>query len=259
MLQPLLVPVIMNCNDEYWLPYCLEATRGFFNRYVIYDIGSTDASQLIIKDFVESFNGEADFYVRMFDRIIHPKIQGIFRNSMIAEARSEWYLILDSDEIYTPESFVAMWDQVEAMYSTWNQYQPLYGVVPRIEVAGDLDSAYGQNRKVPHHRLYHRTAIWNGSHPGEVPFYEQKTQRERWLNDVVCYHFHNTERSSRDKEVPKRLDRRGRGTYRPGEAEPFDLLGTLPILREQIGGYPLNPKLKKKQELLHALETGAYV
>jgi len=250
MKQPLLVPVVINCNDENWLSYSLEASKGFFKRYVIYDIGSTDASQDIIKSFVNSLDN-VDLYVRMFNAIINPKIQGIFRNSMIAEARSEWYLVLDADEIYTPEGFEAILEQTAKLQDDLSSDSPMYGIIPRVEVAETLDAAYGVGQKIPHHRIYHRTAIWTGSHPGEIPFYNQKN-RSRWFDGVTCYHFHNTVRSTKDKEVPKRLERRGRGTYRPGETEKFDLLKTLSILSKPIGDFPVNPELAKLQALINA-------
>lgn len=230
-------------NDEYWLPYCLEASRGFFDRYVIYDVGSSDKTTEIIKWFAESQCRDAEFFVRVTDKL-PPRIQGIFRNSMIAEARSEWYMILDADEIYTPESFEKILEQTEKLNDQYKDGK-MYGVLPRVEVAGDLKSAYGLNRAIPHHRIYHRTAIWKGNHPGEVPYYTQKESREMWFHDVTCYHFHNAERSTKDDEVPKRKERKARGTYRPGDPEPFKLLQEVPLLRHHIGDFPACPALKQ--------------
>lgn len=247
MKHPLLTPVILVMNDEYFLPYCLEASRGFFQRYVIYDVGSDDRTTDIIEWFVNSMKGKAEFFVRRVPKVV-PSIQGTFRNSMIAEARSEWYFILDADEIYAPDSFQAIVEAAEGMNKSHHQYGQLYGVVPRIEIAGDLKSAYGVGKRVPHHRIYHRTAIWTGPHPGEAPLYEQTIQNERWIHDVTCYHFHNAERSREDAAVPKRLDRRARGTYRPGDAEPFDLFAALPLLKTPIEDFPRNPVLEAMQK-----------
>lgn len=246
MKQPSLVPVVLVLNDEFWLPYCLEASRGHFERYIIYDCGSTDRTPDIIQWFVKS-NPDAEYFVRYIGHIPHPKIQGIFRNSMIAEARSDWYLILDADEVYTDQSFTKMHTRVQKLQAQYEDSGVLYGVASRIEIARDLKNAYGQDLSTPHHRLYHRTAIWTGTHPGEVPLYRQDPHMEYWDKDIVCYHFHNPERSSRDAEVPKRLDRRERGTYRPGEATDFDLLKELPILRERIEDFPVNPLLEELQ------------
>src|SRR3990167_6707770 len=154
--------VVLVCNDEYWLPWALEASRGSFDRYVIYDIGSKDRTKEIIAWFKGS-NKEASFYIRFLDMQL-PVIQGIFRNSMIAEALSECYFILDGDEI--------------------------------------------------------------------------------WI-DGTCYHFHNCERSSYDSEVPKRIERRARATYRPGQKQSIEILKELPILEKNICDFKRNPALQK--------------
>lgn len=250
MNQPLIVPVVLNCNDEYWLPYCLEATRGVFDRYVIYDIGSTDKSKDIIKWFIESSENDVEFYYRSFDNIVPPPIQGIFRNSMIAEARTEWYFILDADEIYSPKSFEKIWDAACDLDDQGCQPDMIYGKVPRVEVAEDLQQAYALDRKTPHHRLYHRTAIWKGNHPGEIPFYNQRSHREMWFPEATCWHFHNAERSTKDSLVPKRGERKKKGTYRPGNSEHFDLFAELPILKKPIAEFEPAPTLKAMQEEL---------
>lgn len=245
MVEPdLLTPVVLVKNDEFFLPYALEASWGFFGRYVIYNIGSTDRTQEIIERFVDSCPDDVEFYIRHYPHV-DPAIQGAFRNSMIAEARSEYYFILDADEVYTSESYYALIRGVERMEKN---KQLLYGIVRRVEVCGDLKTAYGLKSRVPHHRLYHRKAIWVGSHPGEAPFYPQKDDVQTWIDDVVCYHFHGCERSSKDPEVPRRIERRSRGTYKPGSTEPFDLFEALPIMKTRIHDFPLNTNLAKLQD-----------
>lgn len=234
-------PVVLVCNDEYWLPYALEASKDVFKRYVIYDVGSTDRTRDIITWFMDT-NKNASYYVRMVP-MVPPSVQGAFRNSMIVEAFSPYYFILDGDEVYTPEGYESI---IRGAEECRNQGK-LYGVVERVEVDGTLDKRYLTKRPVPHHRIYHADAIWTGNHPGEVPYFKQQPDRELWVPGVTCYHFHNCERSSKDAEVPKRLERRGRPTYRPGELVPFDLLETLPILRKPIASFPVNPRLAELQ------------
>ncbi len=246
-----LVPLILVKNDEFWLPYCLAATRGKFNRYVIYDVGSTDATRQIIQAFVDAESHRANFFIRYLPHVA-PIVQGTFRNSMIAEARADWYLILDADEVYDSPAFDVMKQETDRLQNEYEKRGIIYGVVPRIEVLGDLKRAYGLDLNVSHHRLYHRTAIFGGPHPGEYPIIEQTHKNELWLNkSIICYHFHNTARSSKDEEVPKRIERREKGTYHPGEAKDIDLFKRLPILRRPVltGGGPINPELAKLQNV----------
>jgi len=246
-----IVPHILVLNDQYWLPYSLECLRGKFNRYVIYDVGSKDETPNIIDRFVELEKKRgAEFYIRSFTETPHPQIQGIFRNSMIAESLSEWYLIIDGDEVYNEDdiNYIAdsKWTQF-AYKSFFAEYSidKIYGVVKRIEIGTDLQTRYSELRS--HHRLYHQTAIWKGTHPGEEPVFNQNTSREFYLDAITCYHFHNTLRSPLEKDVPSRERRKGKSTYKPGQLIPYNLLDVLPILRKPIANFPVNPELEKLQ------------
>ena len=246
MNDSLIVPVILVLNDEYWLPYALQATKGFFSRYVIYDVGSTDKTPDII-DWFKQTNPNVEFFHRRLDNTPHPNIQGIFRNSMIAEAGTDYFLILDGDEIYTHDSFVDLHANVGLLEL---EYPKLYGIVPRVEVCENLDQAYGTDLTLPHHRIYHRHAIFYGSHPGEIPVYTQKPKNEMRFDGPICYHFHNTERSSKEAEVPKRMKRKSQKTYHRGETKPFDLFEKLPMLKTRIENFPVNPVLERMWDKL---------
>lgn len=235
-----IVPVVLVKNDEYFLPYALESTRGFFSRYVIYDINSTDRTRDIIQWFV-STNPTVEFLTRMLPEC-PPIVQGCFRNAQIAEAQSELYMILDGDEIWTPESLTLVVNSPKI----FNQHNnALYGVVRRIEIGASLIEAYGVKNWVPHHRLYRRQATWLGSHPGEYPYISQNQENEIYFRNIQMYHFHNCSRSSKDALVPKRIERRGRATYHPGELSSINILDTLPILKQKIENFPINPQLQK--------------
>jgi hypothetical protein len=166
---------------------------------------------------------------------------------MIAEARSEWFLILDADEVYSDTGFAEL-HKAAAWLDDYKEQGAIYGTVPRVEVRRDLKEAHGTDLKLPHMRLYHRTAIFKGPHPGEEPLYPQNAGRQKWFGDPICYHFHGCERSTKDAEVPKRLDRRKKGTYRRGDKKPIDIFEKLPILKEQVEDFPVCPALKKLQD-----------
>ena len=242
-----LVPTILVKNESYWLPYVLESLRGHFSRYVIYDVGSTDETQEIIDNFVQSERKDAEFFVRLMPDC-PPVVQGAFRNSMMAEARSEWTFMVDGDEIYTEHSLNTIVDfSYELQY--YEQEEVLYGMVPRIEVQADLKTAYGVKDKVPHHRLYHRTAIFGGPHPNEYQVYEGRGKNQMWLPaGAVCWHFHGTLRSPMDAKTHGRLDRKKKPTYLRGKETEINLLDELPILKTPIGSYPVNPVLEDWQK-----------
>jgi hypothetical protein len=244
----LLTPVVLVCNEEYWLPYVLEASRGHFERYVIYDVGSTDATRRIIEWFRDTSPG-VDFFVRLMPKC-DPVIQGAFRNSMIAEARTPYYLILDGDEVYSPEGF----QRINAAADTMNVLHPpkMYGIVRRCEWTEDLQRQYGVNRQTPHHRIYSRDAIFRGPHPGERPEPEQNPRHEHWFPSIICHHFHHCARSTVDCAVPGRWARKDNPTYHRGETLPMRLFDELPLLRKPIESFAVNPVLAEMQGRLAA-------
>jgi hypothetical protein len=235
-----LTPTILVMNDSYYLPYALEALRGRFNRYVIYDAGSEDGTEDIIDWFVET--EDAEFFVRKLPFCI-PPVQGCYRNSMLVEAETEWTFMVDADEVYHPSDLDTLHEKFDV---DWEVGGEKYGVFKRVEMATNLCLRYSDERT--HHRLYRRNAYFTGTHPGEVPRYKQKESNEIHY-DVTCWHFHNALRSPLEGSVPKRIDRKSQGTYHPGELVPFDLLKELPILREPINDFPVSPDLEKLQHV----------
>lgn len=235
-----LTACVLVLNDEYYLPYTLEASRGWFSRYVIYDVGSTDRTKDIISWFIDS-NDNVEYFIRDFDHIPARAVQGAFRNSMIAEARTDWNFILDGDEVYNPEDYQKIADAWDAIANSGK----LYGVINRREVSPDLTKVYTKQRT--HHRIYNRKAIFTGGHPGEAPLIEQNPRNEIYIPQAVCTHFHNTERSTKESDALKRQERKTQHTYHPGELVTWDILKEVPILRKPIEDFPVAPALRKIQ------------
>jgi hypothetical protein len=240
-MSALMTPVVLVCNEEYWLPYVLEASRGHFERYVIYDVGSTDATRRIIEWFRDTSPG-VECFIRWMP-MCTPEVQGAFRNSMITEARSPYYLILDGDEIYTEEGYKNL-----TLAPVLMPYERFYGMVRRQEWTADLKAAYGINRKTPHHRIYSRMTSFAGTHPGERPVPEISAANEMWHEHIVCHHFHHAARSPMDITVPGRLARKDNATYHRGETVAADLFEALPILRKPIESFAVCPALRALQE-----------
>ncbi|MHA2065427.1 MAG: hypothetical protein ACXABY_13710, partial [Candidatus Thorarchaeota archaeon] len=172
---------------------------------------------------------------------VEPKAQLAYRNAMIAEAQTDYYLIVDGDELWSAPSLKLLEDE----FSLMCKFQRIYGVVRRIEVREDLKSAYSVNSYLPHHRVYHRTATWSNKHPGEVPRIPQRPDNEfKFSDDVKVFHFHNTLRSPHEDKAYRRIARKSQGTYHRGTISDIDLLKELPILKEK-GEFPVNPELTK--------------
>ena len=241
-----LTAVVLVKNDQFFLRYALESTRKLFKNYVFYDINSEDRTRDVITSFISTLAKDVEVSTR-FLPMCPPSVQGCFRNSMIVEGRTNWYFILDGDEVYSEGGVQAIQQGFEELKKEHaKDPRKIYGVLSRVEVGTDLISRYTTIRS--HHRVYHRTASWIGNHPGEIPFYDQTSKREyEFSKDAICYHFHNAARSPYDADALKRMERRTKGTYRPGELVPFDLFGALPIGKTRFDDIPVNPTLERLQ------------
>lgn len=242
-----LVPVLLVKEEEFCLPYVLESLAQVdFDRYVIYDIGSEDKTRDIIEWWIDK-HSDFDVIYRPLP-MCPPVVQGTFRNSMIAEADSEIYFLVDGDEVYTKADLLKVHAAAENLWDEHtNDLRVRYGVVRRLEMDMSMQNSYDIKRG--HHRLYTHDAPWTGTHPGEVAVYAQTTRSERDYPDILTYHFHNARRSSDDKKVPGRSHRRAQGTYHPGLLRPLRLLGKVPMLRKPIAHWPVSPEMKTLQRL----------
>ena len=238
---PYVTPIVLVSNDCYWLPYVLKSTKDFFDHFIIYDVGSTDGTLDVIDWFENTYDG--DLLVERMP-MVPPKAQLAFRNAPIAELTTNYYLILDGDEVWPESSLLKLREQMPGYLSS----EKPYGVVKRIEVSEDLKTRYSDIKN--HHRLYYRSCTWLGKHPGESPALPQTPAREySFSKDIAVYHFHNTLRSPEEKNVPKRMERKSQHTYHPGQLIPFYLLNELPILQKPIENFPVNPQLAELQKI----------
>jgi len=233
-------------NESYFLPYVLKQVEGLFDSYVLYDVGSSDNTRDVIDWFSARMDGKADLFVRKLPHV-EPSVQGCFRNSMIAEGRRDVYWILDGDELYTAEDLAKIPDAANFLQECYEDdcVTPKikrFGIFKRVEVNAELTKQYDKRRS--HHRLYTRDAFWSGTHPGEVSGYKQNEKSEIWFDDITCWHLHNALRSPKEADATRRISRKMKKSYHPGELIKLDLLKELPILRKRIEDFPVSPALE---------------
>lgn len=240
-MDSLITPVVLVKNDAYWLPYALESISGHFDRMVIYDVGSTDFTRDVIDWYVDKEKDVTDFLVRKLPHC-PPEVQITFRNSMIAEAESPCYLIVDGDEVYRREDLGRIFRIGRKFLDAHEMNSRVrYTTFRRVEVSSDLKQKYSEERT--HHRLYHRSAIWTGTHPGEVAVYEQNSKSEIDFPAIRILHLHNTQRSPKEEDALSRIKRKSQHTYHPGTLANWNVLEEYPLLKQKLP-FPVSPALE---------------
>ncbi|MHA2063364.1 MAG: glycosyltransferase [Candidatus Thorarchaeota archaeon] len=236
------VPLVLVMNDAYWLPYVLKSIDGWFNKIVIYDAGSEDGTIDICRWFRDTSTSEVLLEEFPF---VPPKAQLAYRNAAIADAQTDYYMLVDGDEIWAERSLV----ELSNYFEDYRASNKPYGLVNRTEVNADLNTAYSDGTWLQHHRVYHRTCTWRGTHPGERATIPQKPKTEhRFPDDVVVYHFHNTLRSPLEDKVPSRVKRKSQSSYHRGGISNIDILERLPILQNRVEKFPVSPELERLWE-----------
>lgn len=85
--------VVLTKNEEMNLPDCLESVKGFADRVVVIDSGSSDKTEEIAKKY------NADFYVHAFENYARQFNWGIDNTNIT----TKWTFRLDADERLTPQ------------------------------------------------------------------------------------------------------------------------------------------------------------
>ncbi|MBM69409.1 MAG: hypothetical protein CME43_08025 [Haliea sp.] len=84
-------------DEAFFLRDCLSAAAPHVDELVVVDTGSSDNSRAIASNFTD----------RVFDYTWHDDYAAA-RNYSLAQARHEWILVLDADELITPTDFSAL-------------------------------------------------------------------------------------------------------------------------------------------------------
>lgn len=227
-LRSSVTPIILVLNEVYWILNVLKSIDDHFNRIIVFDAGSNDGTVEAINSYLLSGKIKSSYLYEGFPKV-DSRAQLAYRNAPIAEVKSEYYMLVDGDEIWPEQSLI----ELAKEFPEFANSNKLYGIVNRVEVSDCLKKAYLEKDWVPHHRLYHRTCTWKISHPGERARIPQSSDNEfSFSKKVKMFHMHNTLRSINEDYALSRIQRKKQGTYHPGSLIPFNLLEEVPSLKK---------------------------
>jgi glycosyltransferase involved in cell wall biosynthesis len=219
-------------NEARWLWYSVTSIVDYVDKVLLWDTGSTDGSNEIEQELKEKFP----------DKIVinHRKQESIddfmnVRQEMLDATTSDWFLMLDGDEIWWRDSIRKV---IETINSKKDEIESV--VVPTINVVGDIfhfqNSSAGRykfgnrfgnfnlravNRKIPglHSQGVH--GVWGWADR------ENKMIQERDLKDVFfvdAAYLHTTFlQRSRNMESDRNVVKRSKKLkYEIGKEFPKD-------------------------------------
>ncbi len=199
-------------NEAKWLWYSVTSVIDHVDKVLLWDTGSTDESLEIEKELLEKYPDKIIFK----ERKINTKEDFTeVRQEMLEETTSDWFIVLDGDEIWFEDSIK------EVVKTINNESKDIESiVVPTVNLVGDIfhyqDSSSGRYKfggRVGHYNLraVKRTipglhsqgahGVWGWADANRKMIQERNTFK---FIDAPYLHTTNLRRSTSDKNVLKR-------------------------------------------------------
>jgi len=125
--------IVAHCllkNEEKWLWYSVTSVIDNIDRVLLWDTGSTDGSIEIVKELIKKYPEKVVFKSRP-QKTAEEFTQ--VRQEMLDETKSDWFLILDADEIWWQDSIQKVVNEIQDADSKTESI-----VVPTINLVGDI-------------------------------------------------------------------------------------------------------------------------
>lgn len=194
-------------NEENWVWYALTSVKDFVSTMLVFDDNSSDKTREVITSIDDK---KIVFSTGQLETAADYTVE---RNTMLEKTKTDWFVLLDGDEIWNPDDFQKLLDFLETCDKN------VYGVVIRTRnCIGDIYH-YLPESAGNYHLLNQKGHLtirayrklpgfsWAGSYPMEayvddkgVPISDQP-EHLKFL-DVYYWHVTHLSRSS-DKNMVK--------------------------------------------------------
>jgi len=206
-------------NEENFIGYALQSILPFVDRVLVWDTGSTDRTVAIVKNINSP---KVEFQEKgPVDEAGHTAL----RNEMVKETTTEWFMVLDGDEVWPEGELKGIIAEVKSKpssvncifasfifcvgdvfhFSTWGKYKTSWGLV------GHQTPRFFRNIK---------GISWGGPYDQDTLKYSDEssvlTKENSYISPHYFFHCGVLPRSSKDKEVSLGHGRRFVSTYSLG-------------------------------------------
>lgn len=212
MTKPTLWVHAMIKNEARWLWYSINSVIDHVDKIMLWDTGSTDNTNDIVTELRRKYPNKIDFQKRTINT---PGDFTKIRQEMLNETKSDWFMMLDGDEIWWDDSIRNI---LSVIIKDHNKFESI--VVPTVNLVGDIyhyqDKSSGKYKfgnLEGHYNLRFINRNIEGLHSqGVHGVWGWADKNNRMIQDRGSFKFidapylHATsiERSDRDREVIKR-------------------------------------------------------
>lgn len=101
-------------NEETWIWFAIQAILPAVERLIIFDTGSTDSTLRIIRQLIKT-NSEAKRKIFLNKRTADDRATLVkLRQEMVELTKTEWFLLVDGDEVWPKDSLQILIDQIQS-------------------------------------------------------------------------------------------------------------------------------------------------
>lgn len=204
-------------NEERYLWFSVKSVIDYVDKILLWDTGSTDNTDEIIKRLVKEYPGKIEFKEV---GEVNPQEFTEIRQQMLDETKADWLLIVDGDEVWWKDSIVQVTRFIKEHGANYESI-----ISPNLNIVGDIyhyqeesagryqiDEKCGyiniraSNMKIPglHFDKPHGSL---GLYDGDGKLIQERDKGKRIFIDAPYMHFTNVTRSldrNKDLLVPKR-------------------------------------------------------
>jgi len=219
-------------NEERYIWYAIMSVIDYIDKVMVWDTGSTDGTMKIVESIKKRYPEKIE--LKECGEVT-PEKYTVLRQKMLDRTNSDWFMILDGDEVWWDDSIRKVTEFVRKKGKGYDTIvNPYFNIVGDIyhfqeEAAGmyKIGKRKGHinvrfiNRRIP--GLY--TTRPHGQHgyfDGKDLIIQERDAKKRIFLDAPYMHFTNMVRSSSremDLNVPKR---KGKLKYEIGDRFPLD-------------------------------------
>lgn len=199
-------------NEARWLWYSINSVIDHVDKIMLWDTGSTDDSPKIISELKKRYSDKIIFNQK---EINSPSDFTKVRQEMLDETKSDWFMMLDGDEIWYQDSIRSLTSEIKLADPKIESF-----VVPTINLVGDIyhyqDKSSGRyqfgNLKGHYNLRFIKRSIeglhsqgvhgvWGWADSDNKMIQDRNTYK---FIDAPYLHATNLERSQKDLDVIKR-------------------------------------------------------